>query len=923
MAKRICLVDGSGYIFRAFYALPPMSSPEGVPVNAVYGFTNMFFKLTNSIQCDYNLVLFDAKRQNFRNDIYPDYKANRKETPEELVPQFEIIREAVDALNLNHLEMEGYEADDLIATFVKQGLERGLEVTVVSADKDLMQLIRPGVTFYDPMKDKFFTNEDVKEKFGVYPDKVVEVQALMGDSSDNIPGVPGIGPKTAAELINQFGSLDNLLSNLDEIKQNKRRETLKENVDKALISRELAALKEDVPVDVNITELKCINPELDKVAGFIDKYAMRSLRPRVEKWVATQCSINGSRMSEDTVDAVVPVIKTVEKKYELVQDEASLKRWVDMIVAKRMFAFDTETTGFSPIFDKICGLSLCAEEGYACYIPIAHSSFSDTTDLFGGGAAPIRQISSDVLRKHLKPIFASKSILKIGHNIKFDMHFMSQILGEDAVIEPIEDTAVISYVLDSSEHGHGLDELSDLLLDYETIKYDDVTGTGKNKITFDKVELDKALDYGAEDADLTLRIYNVLKPRLMKEGMTKIYEHFDRPLISVLKNMEQEGIAIDVPSLLSLKQGFEVKLAELEKEIYALSGEEFNLGSPKQVGEILYNKLGLKGKKTSKGGLQTGADVLEQMAEEHELPAKILEWRAFAKLKSTYTDSLMNLVDKENRIHTTYNQTFVNTGRLSSNNPNLQNIPIRSAEGKKIRQCFIPRKGHKLVAADYSQVELRLMAEVANVAALKEAFSKGIDVHTATASQVFGIPESDVTADLRRDAKTINFGIIYGQSQYGLAKQLGISNEDAKKYIDAYFAKMPEIKVYMEDTIGFARKHGYVRTPFGRKISMLGINDSNRRISSFAERAAINAPLQGGAADIMKLAIIRVAYLLKEGGYAAKMLLQVHDEMVLEVPEAEVDAVSSLIKETMETVVDYGVKFVAEVGIGDNWEEAH
>ena len=921
MAKKICLIDGSGYIFRAFYALPPMTSPEGTPVNAVYGFTNMFMKLTNTIECDYTLVLFDAARHNFRNEIFGDYKANRAETPADLVPQFSIIREAVNALNLDYLDMEGYEADDLIATYAKVAQEQGMEVVVVSADKDLMQLIREGVTYYDPMKDKFCTDQEVMEKFGVLPNRVVDVQALMGDSSDNIPGVPGIGPKTASELINQYGDLENLLAHLDEIKQNKRRETLIENVKNARISYQLATLKQDVPVDTDLEKFACRKPSIKQVFDFIDTYAMRSLRSRAERWIETRCS--STQFCDTPENIALEPKKEIIKQYELVQDEQTLKKWADMILQKRLFAFDTETTGFSPTFDKIVGFSMSTDEGVACYVPLKHGSQEEVIDLFSAPTTKVKQLSFEVVKKYLRPIFASKSILKIGHNIKFDMHFIAQVLGDDFKIEPIEDTAVISYVLDSSNHGHGMDELAGMFLNYQTIKYEEVTGAGKNKVTFDKVELDKALDYAAEDADITLRLYNVLKPRLAAEGAAKIYEHFDRPLISTLKYMESNGITVDTKNLTELTKDFEQKLIVLEKEAYEIAGEEFNLASPKQIGEILYGKMGLKGKKTAGGSFQTGADVLEQLAEEYELPKKILEWRGFAKLKSTYTDSLLALVDKEDRVHTTYNQTFVNTGRLSSNNPNLQNIPIRSAEGKKIRQCFIPKKGYKLIAVDYSQVELRLMAVIANVRALKEAFANGVDIHTATASQVFGVAPEEVGSDMRRDAKTINFGIIYGQSQYGLAKQLGISNDEAKAYIEAYFAKMPEIKTYMEDTISYARAHGYVETYFGRKISTLGINDQNKRVAAFAERAAINAPLQGTAADIIKMAMNRVYQKLLDAGYKTKMLLQVHDELVFESPIEEVEVVSKMVKETMEGVTNFDVKLIAEVGLGENWEEAH
>ena len=918
MTKTVCLVDGSGYIFRAFYGIPNLTSPDGIPVNAVYGFTNMFLRLTQNIPCDYSLVLFDAKRQNFRNDFFPEYKGTRKEIPEELIPQFPIIREAVKALNLNQLEMEGYEADDLIATYADQALNKGYEVVVVSADKDLMQLIRPGVRFYDPMKDKFFTPEDVKEKFGVYPDKVVDVQALAGDSIDNVPGVPGIGLKTAAQLVNEFGSLQEVLDRAGEIKQNKRRETLLENRENALISLQLVTLKKDVPVEKEIEAYACHKPVFEEIEKFVDLYGFVSLKPRLQRWAEVRCN---SLPDEENQD-LNTVFKEVEKHYELVQDEQSLKRWADMIKNKGAFAFDTETTGIDPTFDKIVGFSMAVEEGVACYVPLTHKP--QNRDLFALESDEIKQLDFATVAKHLAPIMTDKSILKIGQNIKFDMHFFAQVIGEDKEIFPIEDTAVLSYDLDSSEHGHGMDELAEKFLSYKTIHYEDVCGTGKDKITFDYVPLDKALGYAAEDADITLRLYNVLKPRLIKEKKIAVYENYDRPLIALLQKMEKQGVMVDKQKLMSLSQEFDKKLKEYEQEIYQLAGEEFNIGSPKQIGEILFGKLGAKGKKTATGAWQTGADVLENLAAEGNLlAAKILDWRGFSKLKSTYTDALLNLLDKDSRLHTTFSQTVVNTGRLASSNPNLQNIPIRSDEGKKIRECFIAKEGCKIIASDYSQVELRLLASVADVKGLKHAFEQGIDIHAATAAKVFGVPYEEVDANMRRHAKAINFGIVYGISQYGLAKQIDVSNEEAKKYIDAYFAQMPEIKKYMEQTTMFAHQYGYVMTPFGRKCSIMGINDKNKRIVANAERAAINAPIQGGAADIIKRAMIGVQRELEEGGYKTKMLLQVHDELVFEAPLDEVEKAAAMIKKTMEGVVDLAVPFVAEVGIGDDWTQAH
>ena len=917
MAEKLCLIDGSGYIFRAFYGLPEMTTSTGIPVNAVYGFTNMFMRLTQKINCDYCLVLFDAKRQNFRNDIFPDYKGTRKETPEALIPQFPIIREAVEALNLHYLEMEGFEADDLIATYAKQGVEQGMDVVVVSADKDLMQLIRPGVEFYDPMKDKFFTPEDVKEKFGVYPDKVVDVQALAGDSTDNVPGVPGIGLKTAAQLIEEFGSLDAVLLRAGEIKQNKRRETLLANIENARISLQLVTLKPDVPVLHKISEYKCQAPKWEVLEKFVDAYEFRGLKSRIEKWAGERCSC----FAEQGVNDVFKNAEIV-KKYELIQDVESLNRWIAKIYEKGIFAFDTETTGLNPTFDKIVGISLATDAGDACYIPVAHQGISQ--DLFSSPADVIKQISIQDIAKLLAPLFSAKSILKIGHNIKFDITFLKQILGSNAVFKALEDTAVLSYDIFSSQYAHNLDDLAKRLLDYDTIKYEDICGTGKNKITFDKVPLDKALDYAAEDADITLRLYHILKPMLIQEQRVRIYENFDRPLISILQEMEQEGIKVDVSALQALSKDFNQRMQILEKEVYILAGEEFNLGSPKQIGDILFGKLGFKGKKTATGAWQTGADVLEKLTEENvELAQKILDWRSLSKLKSTYSDALLEQIDKNQRVHTTFSQVVVNTGRLASSNPNLQNIPIRNEDGKKIRECFIASQGCKLIACDYSQVELRLLAAVADVKALKQAFEQGIDIHTATAAKVFGIKPEDVTPDIRRNAKAINFGIVYGISQYGLAKQIGVSNDEAKAYIDAYFREMPEIQKHMEETKAFARANDYVLTPYGRKCAILGINDNNKRLAMNAERAAINAPIQGGASDIIKLAMIKVQQQLKEHNLKTKMLLQVHDELVFEAPVTEVEQARDIIKSAMESVVNLSVPFVAEAGIGDNWAQAH
>ncbi len=915
MAKKICLIDGSGYIFRAFYGLPPLNAPDGTPVNAVYGFTNMFLRLTSKMCCDYSLVLFDAKRQNFRNEIFADYKATRKEIPEELIPQFPIIREAVKALNLHYLEMEGYEADDLIATYTQKALAEGMEVVVVSADKDLMQLIRKGVEFYDPMKDKFFTPEDVKEKFGVYPDKVVDVQALSGDSTDNVPGVPGIGPKTAAELVNTYGSLEEVLIHAGEIKQNKRRETLLANLDNARISLQLVKLKDDVPVEKAPDEYHCRCPEQAAVENFADKYGFNSLKARLSRWVEEQCA----KVHDE------PIKIEIIKNYRLIDDKKELENIKQKIIENGLFALKVFTDGDNPIFDTAVGVAVAVVAGEAYYLPLPKmKSKNDNFDLFSVAENKQPQIlTAEEAADFLFSLLGDERLLKIGHNLKKDIHFLCNHFQKQSSFAPYDDVEIMSYVLDSSNHGHGLRELSDLFLGCKIKDSETVFGSGKQKIAPTAVDVNIATEYVCEQADMILRLYKILRARLVAEKATTIYEHYDRPLAATLFEMEKNGIKINTDELKKLSGELALKMQELEKDIYALAGEEFNLGSPKQIGEILYNKLGLKGKKSAGGGFQTGAEVLEKMAEEHPLPAKILEWRGYAKLKSTYTDALLPLIDKNGRLHTTYSQTTVNTGRLASNNPNLQNIPIRSEEGLKIRRCFVAKKGYKLVSADYSQVELRLMAVVADVKALKAAFAAGIDVHTATAMQVFGLTKEEVTPNIRRHAKAINFGVIYGISQYGLAKQIGTTNEEAKGYIDTYFTKMPEIKAYMERTIDFARKNGYVLTPFGRKCSVLGINDKNGRVVSFAERAAINAPLQGGAADIMKKAMNSVFELLQNSSYDAKILLQVHDELVLEVVENEAEEVGQLLKQTMENAVDYDVKFEAEVGIGDNWTEAH
>ena len=908
----VCLVDGSGYIFRAFYALPPMTRKDGTPVNAVYGFTNMMMNLTQENSCGYMVVVFDAKRQNFRNNIYPAYKENRKETPPELVPQFSLIRKATEALNIPWVEMEGFEADDLIATYTKLALDQEMNVRIISADKDLMQLKRDGVSVYDPMKRKIITDEDIKNKFGVTPDKMIDVQSLMGDSIDNVPGAEGIGPKTAAQLINQYGNLDNLLAHLNEIPQAKRREGLIRDKEQILISRKLVTLDPDVPVQNSLEDFKAKEPNLDILKAFLDENGFKSLMIRVNDW--------GQKRSDNIGNCqVIPVIKP---DYKLIQDETALKEWISNI--KDKVAIDTETTGIDPIQAEIVGFSLGLADGKACYVPLKHGKIQEFTDLFSFEAANRpKQIDIKAALNLLKPILENTAITKIGHNIKYDMHILTKAYGGNVQISPIEDTMVMSAILDGSKHGHGMDELAVLYLNHSTIKYEDVCGSGQNKIPFNEVPLDKACEYAAEDADITFRLYQVFEKRIIAEDTAKIYETYDKPLIPILFQMEEAGILVDQKHLTEAGVLFNQRLNELTREIYTLAGEEFNINSPAQLGVILFEKQGIAGgKKGANGAYTTDVGVLEKLSESgSELAKKVLEYRGFAKLKSTYVDALLNLAQINKRIHTSFSLTATNTGRLASSNPNLQNIPIRTEYGKEIRRAFIAKPGYKILAADYSQIELRLMAEVADVKALKESFKNNEDIHARTASQIFHIPLGQIDSDTRRRAKAINFGIIYGISAFGLANNLGIDRHEAQKYIDSYFEQYPEIKAYMQKTEQFAMDNGYVVTPFGRKCFIQGLD--NGRTKSFALRAAINAPIQGGAADIIKKAMQNVVKSIKENGIDAPLLLQVHDELVFEVSETDLEQAKILIKQAMEKAVNLSVPLITEVGVADNWKDAH
>lgn len=927
-ADRLILVDGSGYIFRAFHALPPMTRSDGVPVNAVYGFSNMLMKLMDDLldktETELIAVIFDAGRVTFRNEIYPEYKANRDETPEDLIPQFDLIRDATRAFNVACVEMQGFEADDLIATYARQGREAGLKVTVVSADKDLMQLVGDGVEMHDPMKQRIIGPDQVMEKFGVTPDKVIDVQALAGDSTDNVPGVPGIGVKTAALLLNEYGDLETLLERAGEIKQNKRRENLIEFADLARISKQLVTLKDDVDVRETLDDFAWQAPDPGTILGWLKDQGFRSLVTKVAAELGAEDA--GDDLVETPAQQAVSI---KEADYELVQDIEALDAWIARGFEAGVIAVDTETDALDAFRANLVGVSLSTEPGNGCYIPLAHVGTAEQGALdLGGDDGPKdtpKQIPIDEAIAKLKPLLESPGVLKVGQNIKYDMHVLRR---QGINVTPIDDTMVLSYVLDGSAHGHGMDELAQLHLGHTTIKFSEVCGKGKNQITFDQVPLDQATDYAAEDADITLRLHQILKPRLVEDRLTTVYERLDRALIPVLADMEAAGIKTDAGVLKQMSEDFAIRAADLEAEIHKLAGREFKVGSPKQLGEILFDEMALPGgKKTGKSGAwATGADVLEDLvAQGHELPAKVLDWRQVTKLKSTYTDALQTQINPNTggRVHTSYSQTVASTGRLSSNDPNLQNIPIRTDEGRKIRTAFVADKGMTLVSADYSQIELRLVAHVANIKALKDAFKNGEDIHAATASKMFGVPIEGMDPMIRRQAKAINFGIIYGISAFGLARQLAIPRGEAKDFIDAYFEQFPEIKTYMDETKALAKKQGYVTTLFGRKCMTPGIQDRNPNVRGFSERAAINAPIQGGAADIIKRAMIRLPDALVDANLGAKMLLQVHDELIFEVPEKEADDTITLVKKVMEGAAHLDVPLVVDAGAAPNWAEAH
>ncbi|HYM30362.1 MAG TPA: DNA polymerase I [Candidatus Cybelea sp.] len=936
---RILLVDGSGFIFRAYHALPPLTRKDGTPVGAVLGFCNMLWKLIEDAQADgsstHLAVIFDAGRHTFRNKIYPEYKAHRPEAPEDLVPQFALVRDATRAFGVPAIEADGFEADDVIATYASQGRKSGHEVVIVSSDKDLMQLVGGGVGMLDPIKLRTIGPAEVMEKFGVGPEKVVDVQSLAGDSTDNVPGVPGIGVKTAAQLINEYGDLDTLLKRAGEIKQPKRREALLENADKARISRELVRLRHDVPLKEKLDDFTLQLPDPAQIDAFLAEMQFERLRARVGEKLARTAPKSTAGKSADA--AKPPSAKSGDAAagakpqagtpgYSLIQDMAALKNWIERAFSAGEVTVDTETTSLRTMRAELVGISLAILPGEACYIPLGHSAPAPqgTLDLGGPAAAERpKQIPLQDALAALKPLLEDLGVLKVGQNIKYDMEIFAKY---GIRVGPVDDTMLMSFVLDAGLHGHGMDELSELHLNHKTISFSEVAGSGKTQVTFDKVPLADALNYAAEDADVTLKLHRVLKPRLLDERMMTVYETIERPLIPVLVDMETAGIMVDRKQLAALSQEFAARMVQLEKQIHKLAGEEFNIGSPKQLGEILFDKMSLGGGKKGKtGAYGTGADVLEALAAQgHDLPARVLDWRQVQKLKSTYTDALQEEIDaKTGRVHTSYAMAGASTGRLASTEPNLQNIPIRTEDGRKIRHAFVAPKGAKLLSADYSQIELRLLAHIAGIDALKKAFKQGADIHALTASQVFNVPLENMDPNVRRSAKTINFGIIYGMSAFGLAAQLGIPQKDAQAYIDAYFKRYPGIRDYMERTKVSCREKGYVTTMFGRRVHLPGINDKNPARRNFMERAAINAPLQGSAADIIKRAMIRVPPALKKAGLRARMLLQVHDELVFEVPDAEVDKTAKVVKQVMEGAAALSVPLTVDTGSAQSWAEAH
>ncbi len=913
------LIDGSGYIFRAYYALPPLTrKSDGLPVGAVSGFCNMLFKLLEDSKSDDNLekpthfaVIFDSARKNFRNEIYSEYKGNRSDAPDDLIPQFEYIRKSVKAFNLPSIELINYEADDLIATYVEKILDLGAKVTIVSSDKDLMQLYKKGVRIYDPMKSKFINQDDVHNKFGVTPEKVIDVQSLAGDSTDNVPGVPGIGIKTAAELINQYGTLENLLKNASKIKQNKRREALINNKDDAIISKKLVTLKKNVPVKNKIEEFILKSVDQDKLYSFLREMEFnRLLSSAISKYGDTNNLVTKDidKNSEKTTEIT-------KKNYQLIKNEKEIEDWMKQSEETGEFAIDTETTSLDPHTAKLVGISISNSIGNACYIPLNHVSGNNLDE---------KKVLS-ILKNYLQ----DESIKKIGQNIKFDFIVFYH---RGITLNSMEDTMLMSYTLDAGKNRHNMDTLSEIHLGHKTIKFKDLVGTGKKQLNFSEVEISEAKNYAAEDADITFRLYKIFLKSLKAEKLLNIYELFEKPLIKILAEMEIKGIKLDKSSLNKLSSKFTTKIEKLEKSIFKISKKTFNIGSTKQLGEIMYNDLKIAAlKKTKKGSFATSASVLEDLAfKGYEFPQLILEWRQISKLKNTYSDALPEHINQNTkRVHTSFLLAATTTGRLASSDPNLQNIPIKSDDGKDIRKAFVSEKNNKLISADYNQVEMRILADLADVKQLKKAFLNNEDIHTLTASQVFGKEINKIDPETRRKAKAINFGIIYGISQYGLAKQINVSNNEAEEFLNSYFKKFPEIRDYMKTTVNFCRKSGYVSNIFGRKTHLTGINDKNFNVRNFQERAAINAPIQGSASEIMRLAMIRINKEISNNKTnSLKMLLQIHDELIFEESSKETKKSTKLIKDLMLSVKDselhsFSIPLLVDVNTGENWGELH
>ncbi len=943
--SHLYLVDGSGFIFRAFHALPPLTrKSDGTPIGAVSGFCNMLWKMVGDAKADaegaptHMAVVFDASSHTFRNELYDQYKANRSDPPEDLVPQFPLIRDAVRAFSIACIEQEGYEADDLIATYTREAREAGARVTIVSSDKDLMQLIGPTVTMLDGMKNQTIDEDAVYEKFGVTPDLVIDVQALAGDSIDNIPGAPGIGVKTAAALMDEFGSLDALLARAEEIKQPKRRQTLIEHADQIRLSKVLVTLKDDVPDAGSAAAFEVPEPDAQKLLDFLALMELNTLTRRVASAY--------DREAPEPAAAPAPMLNTVpageegalppvdprltapvdHAAYETVSDAGALAVWLDRARDRGYVAIDTETTSLNEMEAELVGVSLAVEPGSACYVPLAH--VEGDGDLLGEAKRAPGQMDFDAALDALRDVLEDPAILKIGHNLKYDAKVLATY---GLTVEPFDDTMLIAYAQGAGgdmSGGYAMDALSKAHLGHAPIPIKELIGTGKAQVTFDKVAIEKAARYAAEDADITLRLWHLFKPRLPVLRAATVYETLERPLMPVLATMERHGIAVDRDMLSRLSNGFSQRMAALEDEIYELADGKFNIGSPKQLGEILFDRLGMQGgKKTKTGAWATGADILEDLAMTEPLPGRVLDWRQLSKLKSTYTDSLQSHINPgTGRVHTSFSMAATSTGRLSSTDPNLQNIPVRTDEGREIRKAFVPEDGNVLVSLDYSQIELRILAHFADIAALKDAFAKGQDIHAATASAMFGVPLDEMTPDIRRRAKAINFGVIYGISGHGLGRNLRIPRGEAQSFIDAYFEQFPGIRAYM-DTMKFkAKQDGYVETLFGRRIHTPNINSRGPQ-RGYQERVAINAPIQGTAADVIRRAMIRVPAVLEAEKLSARMLLQVHDELVFECPADEADTLIAQVRAVMENaadpVVEFSTPLVVDAGKGDSWEAAH